>query len=688
MNVDPMRLGLTINSPLITPGASNYRPPTWPPARDWPTIIDASGNVVSRWGDPVWRLDPWAGTATCLNFGDGHVARGAPIDSRNADLLRRITGWWMWGPNGVRSTATLRSRFAQIRRLFFLCSSESILASQLWRFPRLADRIPELIPSSQAGEMLRLLHIIYEQRDVIGFKILDREGLVRLEAAIAARQSHQTRQTPYIPPRIWRYHIVRLRACIDDFLTHRERIEDCFHFCVEAYTRNCGSLAAAFTEPGSSATNPFQWISGATGARSGKRYYGPFVLTAEKFGIDALLERWVGPRDRPYGFASIGVDSFSAYLTLISRVGLAYLLNFSLMRIEEGWNLRTNCLHIEVDPKFGSIYTLHGETTKTMRDDDAIWITSPSAEIAVAAMMSVARLRIECAAANPSALATAEDLRNPYLQSFMYEPWSVGGTPNYRVRPKYRVCQAVLAKYPRLLDMEEMRITKEDLDFTRLVTPTLDMKKFAVGKVWPLAWHQLRRTGAVNMLASGLVSDASLQYQLKHVSRAMSVYYGSGHSHVRLEEDAHRLYIRTLYETLGRELVQITTDRFVSPHGDKRKSEIVRLIDPADVKKLTRLTKKGLVACREIILGACMNREPCPYGGIDSVAHCGGGDGRGDTKPCPNVLYDRDKIRQVKALDRQLDERLADAPLDSQLRASLDAQKRSIRNYLNVIEPD
>ncbi|MEX3937270.1 hypothetical protein AB4Y32_37005 [Paraburkholderia phymatum] len=75
-----------------------------------------------------------------------------------------------------------------------------------------------------------------------------------------------------------------------------------------------------------------------------------------------------------------------------------------------------------------------------------------------------------------------------------------------------------------------LRITQQDRDLARLVTPTLDSGRFAVGKVWPLAWHQLRRTGTVNMQASGLVSDASLQFQLKHVSRAMSLYYGRGYA--------------------------------------------------------------------------------------------------------------------------------------------------------------
>ena len=221
------------------------------------------------------------------------------------------------------------------------------------------------------------------------------------------------------------------------------------------------------------------------------------------------------------------------------------------------------------------------------------------------------------------------------------------------------------------------------LTMARLATPTLS-DAFAVGKLWPLAWHQLRRTGAVNRQASGLVSDASLQFQLKHVARAMSLYYGQNHSRVRLEEKAHSLYVRVLYETLGRQLQQLTSERFTSPHGEKRKSEMVRLIAPADAKKVIDLAKKGTVAYRPILLGVCTSRTPCPYGGIDNIAHCGG-DSSGGPKPCADVLYDPAQRNAVKALEAVLDERLATADEGSPLRASLKAQKRSVENYRHVI---
>ena len=278
----------------------------------------------------------------------------------------------------------------------------------------------------------------------------------------------------------------------------------------------------------------------------------------------------------------------------------------------------------------------------------------------------------------------ARVLAGRYLTDFSYEPWSsLRNKGNHSRRPSIPPYADLLRRYGKLFDLERLRITTEDLKLARLATPSLP-EEYQAGAVWPLAWHQLRRTGAVNMQASGLVSDASLQYQLKHVTRAMSLYYGQNHSRMRLEEKAHTLYVRTMYETLGRELQQLTSERFISPHGDKRKAEIVRLISPEDAKKMIGLAKKGAVACRPIILGVCSSREPCPYGGIDNIAHCGGGDSV-DAKPCPDVLYDSERLSAVDDLEHVLKERLATAQDGSPLMESLMAQQRSVESFRRVV---
>lgn len=682
MNANLADLMLAINSPLATPDALNYRPPRWPPTPDWPVIIDDKGEVVSRWGDSVWRLDPWAGKALSINFGDGRVIHADLIDAENANLLRIIAGWWIWGVGGVRGVRCLIFRFACLRPIFALCSREGILASDLIRFPRVAEQLPEVLGPSFAAESAKLLHALYERRDTLGFTLLDRRALAKFEAALP---KHEAKQTPYIPPRIWLYQVHRLGECIDDFLAHRDQVEACFRFCLDAYSKNFGSLAAVYTTEVALREKyaPFCALSFAVGSDSGRQYHGPFDITAAKFGIAELLIRWVGEFENQSKKVSLDLRSISGYLTLVSRAGLAYVLNHSMMRIDEAWNLRSECLRVERDPQFGNIYTLRGETKKTLNDNDALWVTSPSVASAIEAMTAVASLRMICAKANPMVPDITENIRAPYLQTYIYEPWVPRRQVNYRVRPNYVSYHRFIETYPKLFNQDELRITQQDLDLARLVTPSLDTETFAVGEIWRFAWHQLRRTGAVNMQASGLVSDASMQFQLKHVTRAMSLYYGRGYSRARLNAAAESYYISTLYDVLGKAMTRLADERYVSPHGVKRKMEIVRLINPRDAKKLI---KAGSVACREILLGYCTNREPCPYGGLDSAAHCGGGDAIGDVKPCPDVLYDREKILQVKTLDRYLDERLAEASSGSPLQASLMAQKRSVRNFLDVID--
>lgn len=680
-NVDLTHFGLAIDTPLAIPGAVNFRPPSWPPPPDWPVMTNVAGEVISRWGDSVWRLDPWAKRTMSLNFGDGRVTNTEPIDAANANLLRLIAGLWIWGHKGVRTCNTLQQRFSCLRRLFVLCSQECILASDLMRFPAVADRIPGVLASSQADMALTWLHNLYILRNTLGFTLLDQDGLARLEAALP---EHEEKQHAYIPPRIWTYQVTRLRECLDDFLTHQKQFEDCYRFCLNAYATNYGSLTAAMstTTRKFSGRAPFVTQTTSTGAKTGAQFHGPFEHTAARFGIDRLLRRWVGSVDSNI---PIPVDALTTYINLVSRVGVSYILNFSLMRINEGLNLRADCLYVEHDPRFGDIYVLRGETTKTMDDSDALWPTSPSVKVAIEAMTSLAQLRMICINAYPDTLKTSADMSNPYLFDRLYAPWiKMDHRFGLDVRPRCASYKnGLLTPYPKLFDQNELRITEQDLQIARLITPTLDAEEFAVGKTWPFCWHQLRRTGSVNMQASGLVSDASLQYQLKHVTRACSLYYGQGYSRLRLNDEARTLYVRTMYEVLGKEFALLLTDRFVSPHNEKRKTEIVRLVTPKDAKKFTEFAKSGRLVVRDILLGLCMNKEPCTYGGVDSVAHCGGGD---SAKPCADVLYDKKKAVQVRKLEVMLDQRLAGAPQGSPLQESLEAQKRSVRNYFYVVE--
>ncbi|WP_454743374.1 hypothetical protein [Cupriavidus necator] len=278
MNVALPELSLNIDSPLVTRSASNFQPPTWPPPLEFPVTIDKHGTIISRYGDAKWNLAPWAKKSVTLNFGDGPQRVGfSSITPANADSLRRIAGWWLWGPRAVKNPITLLNQFNLLRPLFILCSNAGISASALERFPAVADKLPEVLLPSSTEAALALLHSLFEQRDRLGFTLLDLEGLRRLEAALPKTES---RQTPYIPPRIWTYQVNRLRLFLDDFLAYRQQIEDCYRFCLDAYAQNYGSLAEACRKGRNPKLLPFSKPRYHGGARSGAEYFGPFSKTA------------------------------------------------------------------------------------------------------------------------------------------------------------------------------------------------------------------------------------------------------------------------------------------------------------------------------------------------------------------------------------------------------------------------
>lgn len=691
-------VGLRIESDLAKPTAPNFLPPSWPPPPDFPIVIDANGNVVSRYSDSVWNLTPWAGRVLRLNFCDGKIRKNdIRISRENSDILRQVTAWWLYGPHHVRSARTLTTNFEAFRTIFKICSQHQILCTQLPHYPRLVDTIIDSYSTHTLAFILNLGHQLWEYRDFVGLTILDPHALQSISQRISERQSTQT---PYIPPRIWLYQINRLRECLEDFLNHQVQIEACFHFCLKAYEENAGSLARACRGPNprpycpssesrghlnlmTRARLPFQKSSShMNGNRSGAKHHGQFVLTAERFGIDGLLSRWVGKHESVIGLSS--------YFNLIGHVGNAYILNFSLMRISEALSLRSNCLEIETDPISNSdFHILHGATTKTLHDDDARWATSPSTALAVKAMTCVARLRMIAAEANPDVPTTPYDIENPFLVLRPYEPWRQRGseliTESMSTRPARASYSSIIARYPKLFDINQTSITQEDLNTASLLTLNLDPDIFQVGKPWPFAWHQLRRTGAVNMTASGIVSDASLQYQLKHANRTMTRYYSQGYYHLdmNLNKEACAEFIRTKYEMTAIDFKLLESPRFFSPHGEKRKEQILSIISNKDHLQLTKLATEGKIGYHNTLLGGCANPNPCPYGGVEHVARCGGGDGR---PPCEDAIFDTAKEGQIYALRDVIDERILLAPKNSPLFESLQAQKKAVETALNAIK--
>jgi hypothetical protein len=111
---------------------------------------------------------------------------------------------------------------------------------------------------------------------------------------------------------------------------------------------------------------------------------------------------------------------------------------------------------------------------------------------------------------------------------------------------------------------------------------------------------------------------------------------------------------------------------------------MLKIADSTDHRDLLTKAEKGLISYRDTFFGGCLQREPCPYGGIDNVIDCDGG--MGDV-PCPSALFDERKRPTIDSLSRIIATRLADAPIGAPLKASLEAQQRSVENALSALKP-
>jgi hypothetical protein len=681
MNFPILESACSIDSEAIAPASLNYKLDSWPPREDFPIIVDAEGNIISRFADSIWKLWPWCDKSVVINFMDkAHRNRKPSITIENAKILRVLAAWLIYGPAPVRRASSLTRKMQTLKALFTIASREGILITEISKFPKVIETCALEIPPLVGASLIPMLHQLLCDSEVIGFIIMDRAALRKYASLCPPSRDSQT---AYIPPRIWNYQISRLEEFITDFLSHRKALISCFKYCLECYAEFYGSLESSFTDVARERKNgtPF-----SPKTRKGRdESAGRFSSIASSHGILKLLEKWVVPENLSIDSGGRGVIMFTTYLSMANAVCLSHILNFSLMRISEAWSLKVDCLEKEVDPIFGAIYIVKGITTKTADDDDSRWIVSPSVTRSIEVATCVGKLRSMCEQSNTGIIKIGKPNPDRFLFIRAQEPWSNLQQQIESVRPIHPSYNSVITSFPKLFDSKELTVTANDMQMALLITPTLNSERIGDGMVWPLAWHQLRRTGAVNMQASGLVSDSSIQYQLKHITRGMSLYYGRGYSQLRLSESARSQYVKAMYEMLAHELNLLQSDRFISPYGQPRKDQILRLVSESDQKKLIGAAKSGRVAWRPTLLGGCTKRGHCEYGGIDNIARCCGGDGR---PPCTDVLIDSTKLLLIKSFSAIVEERLTDATDGSPYKSSLQAQKCAIENALNLIYKD
>ncbi|QPF72697.1 hypothetical protein G8A07_06985 [Roseateles sp. DAIF2] len=620
-----------------------------------------------------------------LHLEGGGNGNSAPLlGGENLELFRITIGWMIWGGYDLSSMSRLKIYFAVVRRVFVLCESEGIVASRLSRHPKVIEKLVSLFNDEPSREVLLVaFNKLLPPHGSPGFTVFDESALTKLVSVFADKPVFdETEQTAYIPPRIWVYATDRLHECLSEYLTNAANVKKFFDFCVKAYVHNFVTFEAAVQVRNAGAALPFTKYNRKAHAKRlfGKepKYFGSVEENLKKFGIFELVSRWV---NRPVrGF---DIRQFSAYLSLVQSAASMYIPAFTFQRKEEVGPLRADCLIWEHVELIGRIPIIRGETTKTDPDSDARWPASPSVELAVRAAGHIAGLQLSCAKRHPIARCSDADLINPLLFQSGFEPWSTQRPDQpYWVVPPVNDLKGTLSRFPRLFDAEVMMITAEDLKSALRFTPNLNKNNgFAVGQPWPLQYHQFRRTGAINMLGSGLVSDTSVQVLMKHSHVTQTMYYGKNFSRLKFNEEVLGVCTAAKYEVMGRQLQALVKEQYISPLGEERKDEMLRsLLPEKEFKQLVAAGMRGEITFRETRLGGCTNNSHCSYGGVEGVAACVGGEKQ---KPCREAIFDKEKrvsiAVQLKDTEAQKREAKAGSPREAYLKAEAFAMNRFLK---------
>lgn len=640
---------LRLDSDFISEESPNYKLDAWPPHGDTPVTCDSNNNIVSIFNDNIWDFTAYCNKNVKFNFGDESQKKGYIIDCKNIYLFKVIAAYWLWGAGSVKTIQNLMVKLAKLKPLIYVCSKNNILISDLNNHDYVLEEIASIY-KSQTSRLLNLLKNLYADSSEIGFVLLDYNSIKKLSKYF---DEDYVTQTPYIPYRIWSYQILRFEECLKDFLNHKNEIKHLFNSMMDIYQ-----------------------------SRSYKRSNRKkFLKYIQELNLSNVFEKWV-----EIDSSGISIRNLSRYLSLISFSAIAYIVNYSLMRIDEASQLKYGCF-IDKEINNEKYYFIQGETNKTIKDKEALWIVPSIVSIAIEAISIICELRFSVLQKNGFISQSIEEFR-PYLHLNSFEPWASSANDFEKISliNEVRRYNEALHMWPKLFDHNQLVIQEEDLKIARKMTSYLDETKFRVGNIWPLAWHQLRRTGAVNMSASDLVQDESLQYQLKHSSKFMSLYYASNAYKLNfdLNEEVGELFMQEWHMHNVSKNQELVSENFISPHGSKRKAQLISTITLKDHTSLLSLSKSKKLNYRETFLGGCTKSgDPCPYGGITNISMCMGIDGN---PPCDSVLLDKNKLPFMYQLEDFYQKKFNNHETDSIPAKATLQQLISVRKAINVIK--
>jgi len=543
-----------------------------------------SGDVASRFADDTWDMSHMAtdGASTLtLRF----YKADEPAASEAALLIRQQQKALMWlhmEAGKIRAGVTLRATNLALTQwctwaedkgvdLFTLLSDPQAVAEHCQELNVLYVRL-----TSSA------IQTLWRHRKDLGARMDMRLQELRKAVARESSSREDSRQTPLIPSRVYLAILVALDREMD-------RIE------AELDTL----LAAYATERTVSRETPQGLTKGQRSTHRAKQLQGVDSVAQDMMAL-GYNPKTSGPL---YQFIAgrINQHQMTLMLTVVAYTGMRRS-EVLILPIED-------CLK---DFEFlGSThYEVQGSTHKLNQGvkREAGWVTSHQGVRAIRLAQRIGRVMLQ------HHEFPAGEGQQPLLFASTDSP--------YKAKDGRSLADAITEARTRLCP----EINDQDM----VELDRLEMERgwakdgIEVGKRWPLAMHQLRRSLAVYAHRSGMVSLPALKAQLQHITQEMSAYYARNFSaatnlvfdakHIAHEWEGAKAESSYFAYALG----LLFADDELLGQGVARMSDVV---DRRTREETLSLFAQGKVAYRETVLGGCISTEACKNDPLEPIPY-------------------------------------------------------------------
>ena len=359
--------------------------------------------------------------------------------------------------------------------------------------------------------------------------------------------------------------------------------------------------------------------------------------------------------------------NLTRYMTVIQGMAKLWIHLFTGMRDNEVNQLSYDCYQT-VQNNEHSVHVLMGYTSKLHGggNKSTYWITFEDIQFGVNAAQSIAEiyalLNPHYDLSNPAEYPLFPTLysqkhRNKNNRNIEDETNFISNFSGAPTRTQSNFNQ-YLSRISQLLG-DGLKIDESDLAELEAFDGFRNWreeKDCQIGEYWNICTHQFRRSLAVYGARSGIIGLGALSVQYKHLTEAMTLYYRNNAVFAPniLASDSQKEFIQELeYQRLVHAYAQFedgvinSSSRLAGGAGtylqlQKDREQLLKVFP--DRNETIKRMKKGEIAYKPSLFGACTNPQSCEKISFTAITSC---------LSCAHAIFDDDSAEKMqKAVQR------------------------------------